>query len=399
MRQHLDRHTLTVAGCILAGILLTGCATTIVRNAVPPGLANQVEVVGVQHVRLWGDAPIENLNALAEERHQQISTTRPHILKKKTLPVNLLALSGGGSSGAFGAGFLNGWTASGKRPDFEVVSGVSAGALLAPFAFLGPAYDRQAREIFTLYGTKEILRRQVLAGLSGGTAVTSSEPLANLIARYVDRSFLTAVAAEHAKGRRLLVGTTNLDAERPVVWNMGRIAQQNSNQALALFRKVLLASASIPGIFPPVFIGVTTDGKVYQEMHVDGGTTDNAFLLPAQFDVRSLQRAKRAKEKLAIYVIVNAKTDPDPISVKPNTFDILGRSISTMIRQQTEGDLLRLYLRAKKNAITFRMASVPVEFDVESKEPFDKRFMSALYATGYESALKGYKWKRKPPGV
>ncbi len=387
----------TLMVCWLAAGL-SGCATS-QRAAVPLQLADKVEVAGLGRVRVWGDAEIPNVARFAAVRRKQIAEKRPALLKRRRVTMNYLALSGGGSDGAFGAGFLNGWTAAGTRPEFEVVSGVSTGALMAPFAFLGPAYDAKLKELYTKYRTKDIITPKVLAGLVGGNAVTSSAPLERLIAKYMDRKFVAAVAREHRKGRRLIVGTTNLDAERPVVWDMGRIASRGTSKALALFRRVLLASASIPGIFPPIYIAVTSGGKTYKEMHVDGGTTNNTFLLPLHLDLQKMDRRNRVRWNRRLFVIVNSKTLPSPETVKNSTLSIAGRSIATLIKQQTEGDVLKLYLRAKKNRIAFRLASVPVSFNVKNKEPFDRRYMQALYALGYKLAKNKYKWKRRPDGL
>jgi len=378
-------------------VFLTGCATAVVRTAVPIALADTVDVVGMTRVRQWGDAEILDFDELVAERGQQIATKRPELAAKSRHTASYLALSGGGSDGAFGAGFLNGWTASGTRPEFEVVAGVSAGALIAPFAFLGPEYDDEVAEVFTQNSTEDLLTPRVLAGLLGGPAVSSSEPLAKLIAKHVDRQFLEKVAVQHERGRRLLVGTTNLDAERPAVWDMGRIATRRTDQALQLFRRVLLASASIPGVFPPVFVEVESDGQLYQEMHVDGGTTDNAFLLPAHLDLSQIGNGNVRRWRRELYVLVNAKTDPTPEAVEATTVGIAGRSINTLIRQQTEGDVLKLYLRAQKNNIGFKLASVPKTFQVKAEEPFDKNYMQALYKVGYEAASQGYQWSDQPP--
>ncbi len=161
--------------------------------------------------------------------------------------IDVLALSGGGSDGAFGAGVLTGWTARGDRPEFEHVTGVSAGSIIAPFAFLGPKYDAQMREIWTDYNTDQLVVPQIVSGLLGGDALVDTSPLRKLVAKYVDRDFLKAVAREYERGRLLTVGTTNLDAKRPVVWNMGAIARHYDDpEAVQLFRDVIIASAAIP---------------------------------------------------------------------------------------------------------------------------------------------------------
>lgn len=382
-----------------AAALLYGCAAD-VRNAVPLPMANTVQVAGFGPIRGWGDIEIPNVERIAALRFDQIKSQRPQVLKSRRRIVSYLAISGGGADGAYSAGFLNGWTASGKRPQFEVVSGVSAGALIAPFAFLGPAYDSKLKEIYTLYATDDLIQKQVLVGLFGGNAVSSTKPLANLIAKYITPSVMAAIAREHRKGRRLLVGTTNADQERPVVWDMGRIAERGTPEALRLFRRVLLASTALPGLFPPVYVNVTNgDGKVYQEMHIDGGVTENAFLLPLHFNLKRIDRQYGVRWRRRLYVLANSKTTPSPKVVEGTTFAIAGRSINTLIRQQLEGDLLKLYLRAKENNIAFRLASIPSDFTAESKEPFDREYMAKLYETGYRLARNGYEWQRKPPGL
>lgn len=245
-------------------LVLSGCAATVVRNPVP--LAAGTTLPSIPHIpgsRTWGDDVPTDVRAAFRQTMpnlvQLAHTTKP---VKGRIKVNILALSGGGPNGAFGAGVLAGWTARGDRPAFDLVTGVSAGALIAPFAFLGPNYDTQMREIWTEYETKELITAQVLPGLLGGDALADTKPLRKLIAKYVDKAFLSQIAAEYRKGRILSVGTTNLDAKRPVVWNMGEIAIHGTNEALELFRDVLLASASIPGAFPPVNIRVVVDGKL-----------------------------------------------------------------------------------------------------------------------------------------
>lgn len=210
---------------------------------------------------------------------------------------------------------------------------------------------------------------------------------------------MAAIAREYAKGRRLLIGTTNLDAERPVVWNMGGIAQRNSNEALQLFRDVLLASSALPGLFPPVYVKVTSDGQTFEEMHVDGGTTENAFLLPLDLDLRRYDKQNGVSWKRKIYIITNDKTEPSPEEVNGTALDIAGRSISTLIKQQTEGDLIKLYLRAKENGIDYNMASIPVDFSAKSSEAFDKAYMRKLYELGFKLGQEGYGWQKKPSGI
>ena len=378
---------------------LCACAADI-REAVPPELSARAQVIGLEsnQIRMWGDeAPknfAERVKVLEKQRRSD-----PAFNPKKKEVVNVLVLSGGGSDGAFGAGLLNGWTASGKRPKFMAVTGVSTGALIAPFAFLGPGYDSTLREFYTQYSTKDILTPTVVAGLLGDSSVTSSAPLSKLIEKYVTTSVLRKIAAEHKRGRRLLVGTTNLDAERSVIWDMGQIATAGTTKALKLFRKILLASASIPGVFPPVMIAVEIDGKARREMHVDGGTTDNVVLLPVQTNLSVIDRAVKHKPKRRVYAIVNSHLNPEWKNVKASSTSIAGRSIQTMIKQQTIGDVLKLYAFSRKNGIDFNLTSVPPEFRKESKEPFDKEYMNALFAFGEKLGREGIRWDKQPTNL
>jgi len=381
-----------------AAMVVAGCAS-VPRIAVPTELSDHVEVteaVGQGPVRVWGDTEQPLLKREAANRLQQIKERRPGLLKDRHLVVSYLALSGGGSNGAFGSGLLNGWTAYRTRPEFEIVSGVSTGALMAPFAFLGPAYDKQLREIYTEYSTRDLVRPQVLAGLAGGSSLTDTTPLREMIAKYVDPKLFKAIADEHAKGRRLLVGTTNIDADRPVIWNMGQIAQRGTPEALELFRSVLLASAALPGLFPPVFVKVSADGKTYEEMHVDGGTTDNAFLIPQNANLKAFGNPGWKRK---LYVIANDKTGPAPDTTQATTMAIVGRSMATLIKQQLEGDLIKLYLRSEKNGVDYNEISIPSTFQEKAKEAFDKEYMRKLYQLGYEMGKADLQWRKKPSGI
>ncbi len=305
----------------------------------------------------------------------------------------VLALSGGGSDGAFGAGILSGWTDRGDRPEFEVVSGVSTGAIIAPFAFLGSDYDDDLEHFYTTITTDDILRKSFIGGLiGGGAALTSSDPLAGIIANVIDAGFLVKIAQEHEKGRRLFVITTNIEAERPVMWDLGQIATHRSSQALDLFRATILASASIPGAFPPVPIKVSAGGRTYDELHVDGGTTTNVFLAP----VDAALPGRNFDRDVSIYVIRNGKLSPEYQPLKPVTFQIADQAISTMIKYQNNADVRRLQELAKRNRFGLQLVSIPTKFDVESSEPFDTDYMNALFDLGYRMGLSGEFWTRNP---
>ena len=388
------------AALLLAAALVAGCASSALRTPVPETLVEQATVVGMTEIRFWGDVKPPNLDALIRRQIAQARKGRPQLFRKGARPViNFLAISGGGSDGAFGAGLLVGWSAAGTRPVFDIVTGVSTGALSAPFAFLGRKYDPVLKEIYTRYATRDLLRKRAVRGLLGGPALASSEPLERLIAQYVDRAFLAEIAAAHNQGRRLLIGTTNLDAQRPVIWDMGKIAASGHPDSLALFRQILLASASIPGVFPPAFIAVNADGKSFQEMHVDGGTTQQVFLMPSQIMVRSASaKAGFRPRRRVLYVIRNGRIGPEEKPVRASTLSIASRSISTLIKYQGIGDIRRLYNFTRRNGIQFRLAAIPDDFKDTSDEPFDTVYMGKLYDLAFRQASQGYKWQRVPPG-
>ena len=183
-----------------------------------------------------------------------------------------LTLSGGGANGAYGAGLLNGWSEEGSRPVFKIVTGVSTGALIAPMVFLGSEYDGKLKEFYTTISSKDIFKKKGILGIIGGNSLASTKPLAHRIAKGVDESFLQAVADAHSQGRRLYIGTTNLDSQRLVVWDMGAIASSGDKGALELFRKIMLASASIPVIFPPVYIDVEADHPMAEDIVINAKT-------------------------------------------------------------------------------------------------------------------------------
>jgi predicted acylesterase/phospholipase RssA len=384
---------------LLLALALAGCATAAARVAVPEQLAAAAVVPGMETVRVWGDASFPR--ALLQAEFPNLKAKYDARLKSgdQKLVSNLLAISGGADDGAFGAGLLVGWTEHGDRPEFDLVTGISAGALIAPFAFLGRDYDRQLAGLFTSYSADQIYQSNVLTGLFGGSALADSGPLAQLIEHYVDARFLKRVAEERAKGRFLLIGTTNLDAQRPVYWDMGRIAQSTDPQAPELFRRVLLASASFPGIFPPVHIPVQAGGHQYEEMHVDGGTTRDVFFTVADFSFREFDRAIGRKVQRRLWIIRNGKIEPEYKATQDSTFVIAQRSLETLAKSRGVGDLVRMYSRARADNIEYNLASIPMDFDAPHSKPFEGAYMQSLYDVGLALGRSGYPWAKAPPEV
>jgi hypothetical protein len=304
-----------------------------------------------------------------------------------------LILSTGGSDGAFGAGLLNGLSAAGNRPDYAVVTGVSTGALMAPFAFAGARYDEALRAVYTQTTAADIFE----AG-STGESFVDTWPLKDLIAKEITPALLADIAAEHRRGRRLFVVTTDLDAQRCVVWNMGAIAARgngaNAQAALDLFRSVLLASGSVPGAFPPVLIDVESNGKHFQEMHVDGGVGGQFFVAPpALMTSTSGYRIPST----GLYVVVNSSLNPDFAVVERSTPAILAQSVSTAIKADLRVLLDRTYIAARNSGIGFNVASIPPDFKAPSRGPFDPDFMRALFDVGFAQGKSANPFSAKPP--
>jgi hypothetical protein len=309
-----------------------------------------------------------------------------------------LALSGGGDKGAFGAGLLNGWTASGERPEFLLVTGVSTGALIAPFAFLGPAYDSQLKALYTEIRRSDIVQlRGVLAALTSD-ALADTTPLRELLRKHVDRAMLDEIAREYDKGRELWISTANLDARRRVIWNMTRIAASGHPRAVELFHDVMIASAAIPGAFPPVLIEVEAEGRTYHEMHVDGGAMAQVFVYPPSLDLAELSEESGGERERRLFVVMNARLDPEWGETERKVLSIAGRAITSMIHTQGVGDLYRIYLTAERDGVDFNLAYIPAEFNAPHREEFDSAFMRALYDEGYRRAVAGYPWVKRPPG-
>lgn len=371
------------------------CSTPDRLPAVPLAVSAQAKPVPVP-IRYLVARETDSFAAEAarvNEREQAYLASRGHTGPPP--PAYFLAISGGGDNGAYGAGVLNGWTASGTRPEFKVVTGVSTGALIAPFAFLGPRYDYVLEKVYTATSQRDIFKkRSLLSGLFGD-AMADTAPLQGIIASYVNQALLDEIAAEGEKGRVLLVATANLDSLEPVIWNMTLLAASKDPRAITLFRQVLLASASIPGAFPPVMIDVEVDGVRYQEMHVDGGTMAQVFFYPPSANLGQLNAVQR---KRVLYVIRNARLDADWASVNRRTMTIAARAIASLTRTQGVGDLYRIYATTQRDGIDFNLTFIPPTFTTPHLEEFDTNYMRELYSVGQKAALAGLDWHKFPPG-
>lgn len=392
---------LAVLVCGVAAI--TGCGT-LVRNPVPAELTNDAVIPGLPDARSWAASPSAALQqdlilSFRQESRQQFPVGADGVVQ-----YSHLLLSGGGANGAFGAGLLNGWTKNGSRPVFKIVTGVSTGALMAPFALLGPKYDEALRDLYTTTRSQNIFVSGSMFGmltqLMFGEALADTGPLATMIARYVDESFVREIAEAHAQGRRLYLGTADLDSQRFVVWNMGLIAQADYPYKVRLFRQVMLASASIPVVFPPVFFDVEAKGRTYDEMHVDGGVGAMVFFNAGLFSPTIARNAVAGPPGHdRIFVIHNGQLAPPMPTPTPRTV----RGISTRVleargRAGVIGDLFRVYTIAQREGAEYRWVTIPNDVSLKGDEFFDPVVMTSLYEVGFQHGIAGGEWNTRLPG-
>jgi hypothetical protein len=374
---------------LLAIVVATGCSPAVKRNPVPESLVDIAEVANLEDIRFWADATPEVMKTwLKEDRWDKMGNKSHHYL----------AISGGGQNGAYGAGFLNGWTASGKRPEFTLVTGISTGALIAPFAFLGPEYDDKIKEFYTEFDSADLIEQRNFTKILSNASVIDNSKLRAKVEQYVTQEMMEKIAVEYKKGRILDIGTTNLDTNRPVVWSIGRIATSGAPNSLELIHDIIVASTSIGGAFPPVIIGVEANGASYDEMHIDGGTAQQVFVYPLGLDFEAVRKRLNMTDDPKIYILRNALLTPKYEAVKYSIFQVLERSFDSLVRNQGIGDIDRIYLESKRDGLDFHLSYIPKSFNEKSDEFFDGDYMNKLYQVGYEIGLKGGEWADAPPG-
>jgi hypothetical protein len=341
-----------------------------------------------------GTIPAKELLDWAEKAR---ANTRPAVPSPKK---NILVVSGGGMFGAYPAGVLAGWTETGTRPEFDVVTGVSTGALVGVFAFLGPAYDDELRRYYTTITKDDIYKRRRFPAILFSESLADNTPLVRLVDAGITDERIAAVAAEHRKGRRLYIGTSDIDTRRAIVWDMGALAARNTPQDRQLIKDILVATAAIPGFFPPVKIPVTVDGVTYVERHVDGNTSSAMFFVPPY--VPPENRATLPTTWLHgsnVYALVAGKLYADPVPVKARTFRIAGTAISTVLYDQTRSDLHKLFLTSVLTGMSFNMTAIPQDLPMTSDSTdFDPVKMTTLFETGRQWARSGPTWRQTPPG-
>jgi predicted acylesterase/phospholipase RssA len=366
----LSRRTVLIAA-VVAPLLLSGC--------LPADRNLSDEARTASH---WGAV------ALFDNRTRVLTPTERAQVAKQDL--NVMALSGGGADGAFGAGLLLGWTEAGTRPQFDIVTGVSTGALMSSFVFLGPRYDQKLAELYTTMRTTDVFTTR-LDGLFGDS-LNDTAPLRARIAQAITEDVLDAVAEEHRKGRRLFVATTNLDSGTVAVWNMGAIAASDKPERVELYRDILLASAAVPGFFKPVMIPAATGtGK---QMHVDGGVKAPVLL-------RTFMLAGPYKRK-NVYILVNGtlrlRSADHSGAVTANLAGIAKRSITELLRGLMYKQIYQIYVTVQRAGANFHLTFIPDDIE-ETKDPlnFQPEEMKKLFDAGRTLARKGNYWLPEPP--
>jgi len=380
-------------------IVLASCAP---KRVAPPPEGKTFQVP-------WGAMPLERWDPsvkntferdLIDGLHTRLQELRKEA-RGKPITLRGLALSGGGSHGAYGAGVLIGWTDAGTRPEFDVVTGISTGALTATAVFLGPEQDETLR-MYTKVTNKDIFKSRGVLAVLTKDSMYEAAPLRALIAKHIDEGVLRAVAREHAKGRRLFIGTVNLDAQAFTIWDMGLIASSDRPDKLERYRDVILASASIPVLFPPVYIPVEEGGETYRQMHVDGGAREMVFFpgLIQDFDKAIAESGlSRSDVHGEIYVLYNgriaARGTYEP--VPPRALSVMEVAARTFQRKNTTSSIYRIWVQGLIRKMDIHITDIPPEYeDLQSDIEFNPNDMKRLFEYGYNRSVNGQVWWTQP---
>src|SRR5882724_2287403 len=380
--------------CSLAVIALQGCVSLSSRNSPPLGYAPAA-----------GDSPMSIRTLDADHRYSQQSSVdiaRRIQAQNPGEPINILALSGGGAGGAFGAGAIVGLSRSGQRTEFAVVTGVSAGALIAPYAFLGPAWDHQLMEIYTSGSGGHVLQSRGLGAIFG-SSMYSGTPLKELVDRYATDALIESIAVEASKGRLLLVATTDVNTGEPVVWDLGAIAMHGGSEARTLFRDVLVASASVPGLFPPIIIRVPDDGGQRNETHVDGGVTLRLFVVPSPADMPGDSIGRTGDQAQArgarLYVLIDGQLGEQPRATRLRATTIMSRSVAAGLNRMMRTTLELTAATAEQRGIALDYSAIPVSYPYHGALDFSAATVRPLFQYAYECARAGRLWTAFRPAA
>ena len=388
MRHKTLHNLLIIITCILA---LSGCAH--MRHAVPENLVGRAVVVGMPDIRYYTGKSVSSFmrQSLADSFKDE-GKSGYLVDGIKTYPV--LLIGGGVSNSAYGIGLLQGWSKSGSRPVFKIVTGYSSGSIIAVATFAGKVYEGRIANLFTSISSKDVQKKKSMFSILFGDSVYSSAPLAKKIDDIVDEDLMAKIAGEHKKGRRLYVGTTDFDAQGFVVWDMGALASKGGFDSVKMFRKIILASCAFPAMLPPVYFQVEAGGRRYDEMHVDGGVASGLFYIH-----QLMEGVESRGFKTRVYVLNLCYMSPHSRQVEDNMVDMTSRLIETNGVSKMIGDTYRIYAYAKEKGWDYNLAYIPEDFKPNQKEMLDKQEMQRLFKRGYDDAVEGYKWHKAPPGL
>ncbi|SEG05676.1 patatin-like phospholipase family protein [Vibrio hangzhouensis] len=391
--------------------VLTACAPSLQRNVLTPDMEVAGEMMFESNIRTWGDLT-HSYDIGGQGSHSLNTPLDKSILNdlgNQTKSIDYLSISGGGAEGAYGAGLLNGLSDSGQRPEYRLVTGISTGAIIGLYAFLGQEFDPALRDLYTQTSDEDIYNKRGLWALTHSPSLMDTTPFDQMVRAFIDRDVLDKVKEQHLRGRLFLVKTTHLDAQRSVIWNMGEIAMHQGDEAVKLFQDVIIASASIPGVFNPVLISVNIDGVKYDEMHVDGGVVSQVFFLPDYFDVsEAVDNTRQMIEQLdvtedthinsKVWVISNTRLAAKWNETTPSFTGIMGRSIQTMIKYQRRSNIAQIYRQAQETDSEFRHSYLSHLIpEAQSDAPFNAGYMQYLYCYGYLRGLDNQHWEETPP--
>jgi hypothetical protein len=382
---------------VLLALVLSACSSqhaledrVTKENYTEVNLQHSEQFKGEEPYRFWGH---EGPEFLLENQYH------PSSIAVSGERMNILALSGGGANGAFGAGVINGLYDAGKLPDYSIVTGVSAGALIAPFVFTGGEGIHKLRDVMLSLDDREVLGKKNFLNTIFKDAFTNGKSLFELMEATYGEDMIAKIAEQHRLGKRLFIGTTHFDSGKQITWNLGEIASSDLPNKAELIHQILTASASIPGVFPPQFINVEYEGEMLEELHVDGGLTFQMFFDPSNFDYGQLSEAMGLEQAPQVHVIRNGTLEPGYKQVKDKGMDLLSRSISNLTLQQTRGDMYRMLYMSERNGYDIAFTYVDTSFRAhkKGKKMFDAEYMNNLYNYGYRKAQGETLWVTEAP--
>jgi hypothetical protein len=380
--QGAARPGLGVFTLVVLSLCVIGCAA-LPRQPDPPTGAEDATLPGFHETVRY----VTDSQATYRVRSAQVWTRLHEAMGER--PLNMLALSGGGAGGSFAAGVLVGWSRQGTRPEFDIVTGVSVGALYAPYAFLGSSWDDHLLQAFPRARLGHLLQHSLLSTFFGAS-LYRGKPLHDLVDSFVAAELLDAVARESTKGRLLLVATADLDKQAMVIWDLGAIARQGDDHARQLFRDVLIAAASIPGVFPPVMIQVQRAGSTFAEMHADAATINSLFVAPeaALFPMESVRWLHGDN----LYLIINGQLGGAHQTTQRRTLPIIKRGLDALAHSAMRSDFALTYGFAVRNEMNMHVAYIPEQYPYGGPLDFRYAHMRALFDYAAECAAGGELW-------